>query len=509
MHRINQSVRMLWMSLTLKRKFSVYTFMLLVVVVLSVLFNIQVVDYTIGGFGDILDDNVRCSNVQEAFEQEFRTFENYIRDRSPDNREDYVLSCVRSERSVQSLPFEYVRIGKERYARTWNIRNGYETYSEFREDLFQMDTSSDAYISKLYDVYSMQAYLRDYARGLTQITVSEGNEEYTQKVPIFRRMPVLIAIAAAGMLVLMAFFTRVMADTLVKPAILLARASRKIAQSDFSEPDLVVENHDEMGELVFAFNKMKHATEGYINTLKKNSEMAERLHKEELERIDMEKQLNAARLDLLKSQIDPHFLFNTLNMIGCMARLEDAATTEKMICSMGNLFRYTLKMTDQIVLLERELKVAEDYIYIQQMRFGSRIRYDSKIEVDAGKVHIPSYSLQPIIENAVIHGLSKKEEGGRLHLHIWQSGENTIISVTDTGVGMSEERRQQLEAALKKRKTSRAGIGLGNIYKRIHIMYVGGDMRVYSRENCATTIQMVIPLNGLRPDYADDEEEKD
>lgn len=503
MRRIYYSARALWLSLTLKHKFHLYTFTLLVIIVITVLFNVQVVDYTVGGFGVILDDNVRCGELQEAFGLEFKAFEKYIRNRSVENREEYVLSCTRSERCIDALPFDYERIGRERYGRTWNIRNGYENYSVFRENLFSMDMSSSAYIRELYEVYSMQKYLQDYAIGLTQVTMESGNDMYEMKVPEFQRIPVMIGVFAAIVLIFMILFSGVMVNTIVKPAQMLANSSRKIAQNDFSEADLTVDNHDEMGELVHAFNKMKHATEGYINTLKKNSEMAELLHKEELERIDMEKQLNVARLELLKSQIDPHFLFNTLNMIGCMAKLEDATTTEKMIYSMGNLFRYTLKTTDQTIILERELKVVEDYIYIQQMRFGNRVRYDSSIEVNAGEVQIPSFSLQPIVENAIIHGLSKKEEGGRLHIRIWQNGEHMIISVTDTGLGMTKEQCEELKNALNSRKTSRAGIGLGNIYKRIHIMYSGGDMRIYSRKNCATTIQMIIPLNGIRQDYAD------
>lgn len=503
MRRIYHSIRALWLSLALKRKFHVYTLALFVVIAITVLFNIQIVDYTVGGFGVILDDNVRCGELQEALGLEFKAFEKYIRNRSIENREEYILFCTRSERCIEALPFDYKRIGSERYGKTWNIRNGYENYRVFRENLFSMDTASNAYITNLYEVYSMQEYLRDYASGLTQITMENGNDIYEMKVPAFQRIPILITIFAVFVLIFLILFSGVMVNTIVKPAQMLANSSRKIAQNDFSGEDLAVPNNDEMGELVHAFNKMKHATEGYINTLKKNSEMAELLHREELERMDMEKQLNVARLELLKSQIDPHFLFNTLNMIGCMARLEDAVTTEKMIYSMGNLFRYTLKTSEQIVILERELKVVEDYIYIQQMRFGSRIRYDSSIEVDGGEVQIPSFSLQPIVENAIIHGLSKKEEGGRLHLRIWKQDGNMIISVTDTGVGMTKERCGELTTALSSRKTSRAGIGLGNIYKRIHIMYIGGDMKIYSRKNCATTIQMVIPLNGLRQDYAD------
>ena len=159
---------------------------------------------------------------------------------------------------------------------------------------------------------------------------------------------------------------------------------------------------------------MKHATEGYINTLKEKNEMAERLHKEEVERIEMEKRLDAARLELLKSQINPHFLFNTLNMISCMAKLEEAQTTERMISSLGNLFRYNLKTSEQIVPLERELKVVQDYMYIQQMRFGSRISHDLRVEVDGGETMIPAFTLQPLVENAIIHGIARKEEGGRI-----------------------------------------------------------------------------------------------
>ena len=114
----------------------------------------------------------------------------------------------------------------------------------------------------------------------------------------------------------------------------------------------------------------------------------------------MEKQLSGARLELLKSQINPHFLFNTLNMIACMAKLEEAVTTERMISSMSSLFRYNLKTSEQIVTLARELKVVQDYMYIQQMRFGSRILYSCDLKVDAEQAMIPAFTLQPVVENA-------------------------------------------------------------------------------------------------------------
>lgn len=211
------------------------------------------------------------------------------------------------------------------------------------------------------------------------------------------------------------------------------------------------------------------------------------------ERSEMEKQLGNARLELLKSQINPHFLFNTLNMIACTAKLKDAADTEKMILSLGNLFRYNLKTREQTVTLNRELRIVEDYMYLQKMRFGSRIRYSLDLETDAANAVIPSLSLQPLVENAVVPGLSKKENGGILHIRIWKRGEILILSVSDTGLGMSKERCEEVSAAMKERRTSKIGIGLGNIYKRVHMMYEKGDLRIYSREGKGTVIQLLIP----------------
>ena len=215
----------------------------------------------------------------------------------------------------------------------------------------------------------------------------------------------------------------------------------------------------------------------------------------------MEKQLEGARLELLKSQINPHFLFNTLNTISGMAKLEEAQTTEQMITSLGSLFRYNLKMSEQIVMLERELKVVEDYTFIQRMRFGGRIVYEYKLELDPAVVMIPAFTLQPLVENAIIHGISKKERGGKVYLRAWETQGYVVVSVADTGVGMSPKRYEEICGALrdgadKGKGMSKAGIGLGNIYKRIHTMYKNGQVRIYSTEGRGTVIQMWIPREG-------------
>ena len=234
--------------------------------------------------------------------------------------------------------------------------------------------------------------------------------------------------------------------------------------------------NDELGSLVKSYNHMVGKMEALL---------------EEIYQAGV-RQKNAQFL-ALRTQINPHFLFNTLNMIACTAKLEDAVDTEKMILSLGNLFRYNLKTREQTVTLDRELKIVNDYMYLQKMRFGSRIKYRLSLETDAADVIIPSLSLQPLVENAVVHGLSKKETGGILHIRIWKKDRMLILSVADTGLGMSQERCEEVAAAMKEHRTAKIGIGLGNIYKRVHMMYQKGDLRIYSREGKGTVIQLMIP----------------
>ena len=127
------------------------------------------------------------------------------------------------------------------------------------------------------------------------------------------------------------------------------------------------------------------------------------------------------------------------------------------------------------------------------MRFGSRIGYECRIDVDARQVMVPAFTLQPVVENAIIHGLSRKEQGGKVFLKVWKDGNSVIISVADTGLGMDEETLDELVTALKNSHTAKVGIGLGNIYQRIQTMYQNGGLRIYSKKGRGTVIQMTIP----------------
>lgn len=482
-----------WLQASIRTKIKMYALAVILVMGLSAGISVKLTEFGLDFFNEILYDNSKCNNFHEALTKEIESFSQYIKTRSQKNRETYEYACKRTAQCLNQLPFDYHNIGAERYAKTWTIQRSYLSYQKARDAFIQMEPDASEYIPALYEIYERQQYIDTYIRGLIQVTLSDGNLNYQNKVEKLYNLPRYLVLFSFVLIIFICIFTRVMSNTLVEPMAKLAKLSREMEKNHFDVPDLEIENRDEMGELVSSFNRMKHSMCDYICTLKKNHEMTELLHKEELERVEMEKQLEAARLKFLKSQINPHFLFNTLNMIACTAKLEKAETTEKMIASLSSLFRYNLKMSEQIVFLEQELKIVEDYIYIQKMRFGSRIRYEKDIPEDIRDIQIPSFTLQPLVENAVVHGISKKESGGKIHLRVWKQDGNVKITVADTGAGMDETQLSDIRNAVKERRTAKIGIGLGNIYKRVHIMYEQGDVQIYSKKDCGTVILMKIP----------------
>lgn len=457
--------------------------------------------FTLDDFEGVINNNSIYHELQTVLKNEQETFILYVRNRTDENKMAFEEACIKSEQCIETLPFEYETLGEERYARTWNLINGYEGYQQYRQNLLEKAPTDMDYIDLFYEVLAMQESLSDYALKLVQVTLEQWDEVYEEKILLFRIVPLSQVGFVLMMLILLAHTWHLLIRTLIKPILLIVEDSRIIAENKWDTPPLVVENKDEIGELVAAFNKMKEAMIGYIHTLEEKHRMTEQLHKEEMEKAKIEKSLEQARFDILKHQVNPHFLFNTLNMISGMARLEEAKITDKMTVSLGNLFRYNLRTMEEEVFLEQEIEVLDDYMYIQQMRFDNRILYEKEIALDGRSVKIPSFILQPIVENAFVHGVSKMEAGGKISVRIWKEENKVIIVIKDNGCGMDERTLSKVRQEIHKKDISGHGIGLGNIYRRMQMMYQEeGNFEIFSTHQIGTEVRMEIPQKEIMED---------
>lgn len=223
------------------------------------------------------------------------------------------------------------------------------------------------------------------------------------------------------------------------------------------------------------------------------------LMQEEASRIRLENDLKTMELKALQSQVNPHFLFNTLNTIVRLAMIEGAEETEKVAYSLSHLLRYTLKLIEQEVTLGDELEHVKEYLVIQQYRYGERLRFQMEVSEKAARLKLPIMTLQPLVENAIVHALEPKIDGGTVSIRAEEGDKEIRIIVEDNGIGMSEERigeMRQLQAA----KTGRGhttGIGFINVIKRLqHYFGERFSYDISSALNKGTRISLICPLSG-------------
>lgn len=501
-----------WLKMPIGSKMRVFILLLLFVVSIAAGFNMYTIQFAVGDVNELLKEIDQCENVQEAMSSEESAFLVFVRNPSKESMDDLNQAAVRSLSTISLLPYDYSRIGAERFAWTWRIKNAYQNYSVQRDSIcsslsdpgnaesIKSEADSDKeMVDLLYQVYDMQSYLKSYAQSLSQLTVQHASDVYDLKYPMLRSIPYFQVTVSFFLILCALSFVHMLTGSIVTPIQELASASRSISRGNLEDADVYVDSRDELGELVSSFNSMKHATRKNIQTLEENQRLADQLHKEAMERAEMEKRLETTRMDLLQSQIKPHFLFNTLNTISGMAELEDAETTDSMIRALSRLFRYNLHTTGQFVSLSQELEVARDYLYLQKMRFGDRVEYElpdpASAEVrSADNIMVPVFMLQPLVENAVIHGIAPKEQGGKITISIKNTDEALKIRVADTGVGMSSEKLEGLMRALRGEPSdAHVGIGIGNLYKRLTTLYGEDAMQISSVSGEGTQIDITIP----------------
>lgn len=203
--------------------------------------------------------------------------------------------------------------------------------------------------------------------------------------------------------------------------------------------------------------------------------------------------LKNSELQALKAQMDPHFLFNVLDTIAWKAQMRDEEEIYQMIISLGELLRAnTLSKENDFVMLKEELNYVRFYIYLQQMRFEDKFTASIQADAALNDFKIPCFSIQPLVENAIIHGIEPKAGTGKLVINIISSDDKLEISVSDNGVGF--ERIPDISKIESASGGGHTHIGLKNLDKRLELLY-GKESRlnISSTPNVYTTISFVIP----------------
>jgi two-component system, LytTR family, sensor kinase len=199
---------------------------------------------------------------------------------------------------------------------------------------------------------------------------------------------------------------------------------------------------------------------------------------------EQEKLLMASRLDALASQINPHFLFNTLTSISSLIRSEPE-TARTLIVKLSGLLRRLLRSQEHFVTLREELEAIDEYLDIESIRFGPKLRIDKSIDPATLDLIVPSMILQPLVENSIKHGLSQKLGEGRITIRSTRNRDHTIVDVIDNGVGITSIEADRVKGS---------GIGLRNVNERLRVIYGANyQLQLDSVPGEGTCARIVIP----------------
>lgn len=265
----------------------------------------------------------------------------------------------------------------------------------------------------------------------------------------------------------------------------LIDASASFNEGVLSEQDFPRTGYVELDAIGSAFNSMKDDIRRYIEELREKSALEVAYQKEHLENEQKDRLLKQAQLDFLRSQINPHFLFNTLNIIGKSTVLEDSERSLELIEAISLILRYTLEHDESLVSLTEELEIVQAYLFIQQARFSSRLTYSIDATEDTDAIRVPSVILQPLVENSIKHGLERTNETLHIDVEVRESEDAVRMTVRDNGPGTHDSSRAPLPGM---------GIGLHNLQRRLELRYGANDL--ISRQSspvAGTEVRMILP----------------
>ena len=208
---------------------------------------------------------------------------------------------------------------------------------------------------------------------------------------------------------------------------------------------------------------------------------------------EQEKQRRRTELALLQAQINPHFLYNTLDTIVWLIESREIDEAVKMVGSLSNYFRFSLSRGQNVITIAEEERHIRSYLEIQQMRYRDLMEYEIDISAHLESFTLPKLTLQPLVENALYHGIKNRRRMGHIRVTGRVQGERLILEVTDDGAGMTEERLEEMRATLTDGK--REGFGLRTVHQRIQILF-GKEygLSLESKRDAGTTVTVTIPM---------------
>ncbi len=422
-----------------------------------------------------------------------RSLNEYLRSNNRTYLSDFNEVSGKFRETLEKLRYNFSH-GETRYI-LLSISDSFETYhSTCCTTCLKFYQNDYVYYNYMYEAENINFYLQKYCDELLEYALDEGEKTYTKMQSKQKTLVLFNGVVILFILLLFAFSALYIHLNITAPLHQLVLAARKISAGKFDIQIKPKNPKDTIGVLTNAFNVMTQDIKNMMMSIREKAETEKNLLIEQQKNAEYQQMLDRANFLALQTQTNPHFMFNTLNSISRTITLGMHDEALMMIDSMVAIIRYNLTNASIPVILKQELQITEEYLKIQQYRFRNRIKgkIDCPTEL-AENVLIPRFTLQPIVENAVIHGLEPMEKGGALKIKVRRVNDICVIKIIDNGVGMDNEKQRKLQNANQRGHTT--SIGITNTQKRLEIFTEdSASFRIISKQGIGTIAEIRIPV---------------
>ena len=447
----------------------------------------------------VYNSNIQLNDISTTLEKMQTSLYQYLNTKSSDELENYYLYEQDYRNLISELNEETVN--DQNLLMEKNIRNMSDTYLEKTAGAIEAKRGRN--VSCYNEEYSKAKKLYDYLQSCVRSLNTSVFLENSQNYSVLRStlnygVGFSMFLLTVSMLVALAWIV-MMTRTITRPLIKLAEAANTIAKGGLEVDFPIIDTGDEISTVAKACNKMMNSIRDYIRQTKENYERESRLIENEL---IMKNDLKEAQLKYLQAQINPHFLFNSLNAAAQLAMMEGAENTCLFVQNMADFFRYNVRKMEKDTTLKEELELVDNYIYILNVRFAGEIHYTKQIDERVTGTMMPSMILQPLIENAVNHGIRELQGEGKIHLSVYSDDGMVCVKVEDNGVGIEPEVIEKImrgESAHSHSQRDSAGIGMDNVINRLKRYYnMEHVIEIRRREERGTEVLIYLKREDIR-----------
>ncbi len=435
-----------------------------------------------------------------------------LRDTSSSSLEDFQNYSNRLAALLQSVqPIVAIESGKmEEINFFYNflaIKNRIAAYLGMAETLVgeaKSGVDQLTLMDHLYHLRDAKIAAADIISSLLFQQLSFDSDTFNKAAREANRWLLAVAVCSVFIYILIACFGAVIARKVSLPIRALADASNDIRGGSVEFRMKQNSGISEVNTLIDAFELMTAQIRQSLTQLQEKNLLESRLHKAEKRSLQVENLLHAAQIQVMQGQINPHFLFNTLNATSALARMENAAKTRALVQDLSTLVRYAFKKTDTFSTVSEEITIAETYMRIQKARYDERIHFGLEVDPSVLSSAVPAMILQPLVENCFIHGLEPKTGSWRIEVKAKACSPSGVsFSVEDNGIGIPAEDLRLLQTAVAhadKVTFEQTKHGLLNVLFRVRLLASDSTISIESEEGRGTRISFVIPEVAARSD---------